>query len=36
VFSILVSYPREAGGLNTSCFKPMQDEIVGALVEAGP
>lgn len=35
-FSILVSYPREAGGLNTRCFKPMQDEIVTALVEERP
>ena len=35
-FSILVSYPRQAGGLNTRCFKPMQDEIVTALVEGSP
>ncbi len=33
VFSILVEYPRHLGGLNTHCFKPMQDEIVLALVE---
>jgi D-alanyl-D-alanine carboxypeptidase/D-alanyl-D-alanine-endopeptidase (penicillin-binding protein 4) len=31
VFSILVSYPRESG-LNTSCWKPMQDAICAALV----
>jgi D-alanyl-D-alanine carboxypeptidase/D-alanyl-D-alanine-endopeptidase (penicillin-binding protein 4) len=28
VFSILVEYPPELGGLNNSCFKKMQDEIV--------
>ena len=31
--AILVEYPPEAGGLNTRCFKPMQDEMVLALVE---
>lgn len=36
VFSILVEYPPEAGGLNTSCFKPMQDELVRILVEESP
>ncbi len=36
VFSILVEYPPEAGGLNTSCFKPMQDEILALLVGEGP
>jgi D-alanyl-D-alanine carboxypeptidase/D-alanyl-D-alanine-endopeptidase (penicillin-binding protein 4) len=34
-FSILVTYPPDADGLNTACFKPMQDELVRALVEAG-
>jgi D-alanyl-D-alanine carboxypeptidase/D-alanyl-D-alanine-endopeptidase (penicillin-binding protein 4) len=33
LFSILVSYPRELGGLNTRVFKPMQDELVLALLE---
>ena len=32
VFSILVGYPASAGGLNTRCFKPMQDEILDRLV----
>jgi D-alanyl-D-alanine carboxypeptidase/D-alanyl-D-alanine-endopeptidase (penicillin-binding protein 4) len=36
VFSILVAYPAEAGGLNSSCFKPMQDEMVALLVEDAP
>ncbi len=36
VFAILVSYPKQAGGLNTSVFKPMQDELVSALVEGAP
>jgi D-alanyl-D-alanine carboxypeptidase/D-alanyl-D-alanine-endopeptidase (penicillin-binding protein 4) len=31
LFSILVSYPRELGGMNTRVFKPMQDEIVLTL-----
>ena len=30
IFSILVEYPR-LGGLNTSCWKPMQDEICEIL-----
>lgn len=33
VFSILVSYPT-VDGLNTHCFKPMQDEICALLVES--
>ena len=33
-FSILVEYPAAAGGLNRSCFKPLQDEIASLLVEA--
>jgi len=32
LFAILVSYPRSAGGMNTKVFKPMQDEIVLALL----
>jgi D-alanyl-D-alanine carboxypeptidase/D-alanyl-D-alanine-endopeptidase (penicillin-binding protein 4) len=36
VFSILVEYPADAGGLNTSTFKPMQDEILALLVGEGP
>ena len=32
VFSILVDYPAEADGLNTHCWKPMQDEICAILV----
>ena len=36
VFSILVEYPRSVGGLNTSCFKPMQDEMALLFVEATP
>ena len=36
VFSILVEYPAELGGLNTGCFKKMQDELVRLLIEAGP
>ncbi len=35
-FSILIEYPPEAGGLNTSSFKPMQDEILSVLVAEGP
>lgn len=35
VFSVLVEYPA-TGGMNTSCFKPMQDEICVRLVEAAP
>ncbi len=35
-FSILVEYPPEAGGLNTSSFKPMEDEILSVLVAEGP
>ena len=33
VFSILVAYPK-VDGLNTHCFKPMQDEICALLVES--
>lgn len=33
-FAILVDYPVH-GGLNTSCWKPMQDEICAALCEDG-
>ena len=36
VFSILVSYPRELGGLNTNCFKPMHDAIAVLLTELEP
>lgn len=36
VFSVLVQYPSEAGGLNRTCFKPMQDEMVRVLVEENP
>jgi D-alanyl-D-alanine carboxypeptidase len=36
VFSILVEYPAAVGGLNTRCFKPMQDALVSALVEGAP
>lgn len=32
VFSILIDYPAEAGGLNTSVFKPLQDAICIDLV----
>ena len=35
VFSILVDYPN-VGGLNTSVWKPMQDEICEALARGGP
>ena len=34
VFSILVEYPR-LGGLNTSCWKPMQDDLVLELIRRG-
>ncbi|NUP98016.1 MAG: D-alanyl-D-alanine carboxypeptidase, partial [Planctomycetaceae bacterium] len=34
VFSILVNYP-DAGGLNSSVWKPMQDELCVRLVEVG-
>lgn len=33
VFSILIDYPPQAGGLNTSVFKPLQDAICRELVE---
>jgi D-alanyl-D-alanine carboxypeptidase/D-alanyl-D-alanine-endopeptidase (penicillin-binding protein 4) len=36
VFSILVEYPAQVGGLNTSVWKPMQDEILVLLVGEGP
>ncbi|MEW6074664.1 MAG: D-alanyl-D-alanine carboxypeptidase/D-alanyl-D-alanine-endopeptidase [Planctomycetota bacterium] len=35
VFSILVEYPPDVGGLNNACFKPMQDEMAKILVEGG-
>ena len=35
VFSILVNYP-DVDGLNTSCWKPMQDEICALLVRSAP
>jgi D-alanyl-D-alanine carboxypeptidase/D-alanyl-D-alanine-endopeptidase (penicillin-binding protein 4) len=35
VFSVLVNYPS-VSGLNTSAWKPMQDEICELLVEATP
>jgi D-alanyl-D-alanine carboxypeptidase/D-alanyl-D-alanine-endopeptidase (penicillin-binding protein 4) len=35
VFSILVNYP-DVDGLNTKCWKPMQDEICLRLVGGGP
>jgi D-alanyl-D-alanine carboxypeptidase/D-alanyl-D-alanine-endopeptidase (penicillin-binding protein 4) len=31
-FSILIGYPPALGGLNTNCFKPMQDALVTCLV----
>lgn len=34
VFSILIEYPPELGGLNRSCFKPLQDELALLLVAA--
>ena len=36
VFSILVDYPQEVGGLNRDCWKPMQDDLLALLVEAAP
>ena len=36
VFSILVEYPAALGGMNTSIFKPMQDEILTRLCEDRP
>jgi D-alanyl-D-alanine carboxypeptidase/D-alanyl-D-alanine-endopeptidase (penicillin-binding protein 4) len=35
VFSILIEYPSEAGGLNASCFKKLQDELVLLLFGEG-
>jgi D-alanyl-D-alanine carboxypeptidase/D-alanyl-D-alanine-endopeptidase (penicillin-binding protein 4) len=35
VFSILIEYPSELAGLNTSCFKPLQDELVLRLFREG-
>ena len=32
VFAILIDYPAQAGGLNTSVFKPMQDGVCEVLV----
>lgn len=36
VFSILVSYPRKIAGMNSSVFKPFQDELVTLLAEKTP
>jgi D-alanyl-D-alanine carboxypeptidase/D-alanyl-D-alanine-endopeptidase (penicillin-binding protein 4) len=36
VFSILIEYPPELGGLNNGCFKPLQDDLVLLLFEADP
>lgn len=33
VFSILIDYPPSVGGMNTHCFKPMQDRMCSILVE---
>ena len=33
VFSILIEYPSALGGLNSGCFKPLQDELVLLLFE---
>jgi D-alanyl-D-alanine carboxypeptidase/D-alanyl-D-alanine-endopeptidase (penicillin-binding protein 4) len=33
VFSILIEYPEALGGLNTDCFKPLQDDLVLMLFE---
>ncbi|MSR61882.1 MAG: D-alanyl-D-alanine carboxypeptidase/D-alanyl-D-alanine-endopeptidase [Planctomycetes bacterium] len=35
VFSILIEYPSELGGLNASCFKNLQDELVLLLFRDG-
>jgi D-alanyl-D-alanine carboxypeptidase/D-alanyl-D-alanine-endopeptidase (penicillin-binding protein 4) len=35
VFSVLIEYPSEVNGLNTSCFKKLQDELVLLLFEGG-
>ncbi len=35
VFSILIEYPSELGGLNSSCFKKLQDELVLLLFREG-
>jgi D-alanyl-D-alanine carboxypeptidase/D-alanyl-D-alanine-endopeptidase (penicillin-binding protein 4) len=35
VFSILIEYPEEIGGLNTGAFKKLQDELVLLLFEGG-
>ncbi len=35
VFSILIEYPSALGGLNTSCFKKLQDELVLLLFREG-
>jgi D-alanyl-D-alanine carboxypeptidase/D-alanyl-D-alanine-endopeptidase (penicillin-binding protein 4) len=35
VFSILISYPSELGGLNTGVFKKLQDELVLLLFQDG-
>jgi len=35
VFSILIAYPSELGGLNTSVFKKLQDELVLLLFRDG-
>lgn len=35
VFSILIEYPSELGGLNTSAWKPLQDELVLLFLGGG-
>ena len=35
LFSILIEYPSELGGLNASCFKKLQDELVLLLFQGG-
>jgi D-alanyl-D-alanine carboxypeptidase/D-alanyl-D-alanine-endopeptidase (penicillin-binding protein 4) len=35
VFSILIEYPSEIGGLNTSAWKPLQDELVLLFLGGG-
>ncbi len=35
-FSILVEYPPSISGLNTKCFKPMQDELLVVMLAGAP
>jgi D-alanyl-D-alanine carboxypeptidase len=35
VFSILIEYPSELGGLNTGAWKPLQDELVLLFLGGG-